>query len=70
MGTRALGEQLGIEEEEARILQEQFRGSFPGLQKFATTTVEAARHAGYVTTLLGRRRYLSAINSASPHARG
>ncbi|XP_045135227.1 DNA polymerase theta-like [Portunus trituberculatus] len=69
MGARALGEQLGIEEEEAYILMEQFKSSFPGLQRFAKTTVETARCNGYVTTLLGRRRYLPAITSTCHQSR-
>ncbi|KAK8400534.1 hypothetical protein O3P69_003295 [Scylla paramamosain] len=69
MGARALGEQLQIEEEEACILMEQFKSSFPGLQRFAKTTVEAARCNGYVTTLLGRRRYLPAITSTCHRSR-
>ena len=70
MGARALGEQLGIEEEEASILIEQFKSSFPGLQRFAKTTVETARCNGYVTTLLGRRRYLPTITSTCHQSRG
>ena len=70
MGARALGEQLGMEEEEARILMLQFQSTFPGMQKFTTTTVETTRRNGYVTTLLGRRRYLPAIKSACSQTRG
>lgn len=70
MGARALGEQLGVDEEEARTLLDQFQGSFPGLRRFAAATVEAARNTNYVTTLLGRRRYLPAIGSQCPQARG
>lgn len=70
MGVRALGEQLGVEEDEARTLLDQFQSSFPGVQKFARAMVEAVRSTNYVTTLLGRRRYLPDINSHCSQARG
>lgn len=70
MGARALGDQLGIEEEEAQTLLDQFQGSFPGLKKFAAATVNTARSTSYVTTLLGRRRYLPSITSQCPQSRG
>ena len=42
---------------------------FVGLRSYLQRTVQACRRDGYVTTLSGRRRYLSAIKDTNVHAR-
>ncbi|XP_063592844.1 DNA polymerase theta-like [Penaeus indicus] len=69
MGARALGEQLGVDENDAQTFMDRFMGRFPGVRRFLQTTVEDCRKKGYVLTLMGRRRYLPNINSQNVHAR-
>lgn len=63
MGARAMAESLQSDEETARTLTESFHQTYPGIRAFTERTVEYARQQGYVETLAGRRRYLSAIRS-------
>lgn len=69
IGPQALGEQLGVDENEAAVFMESFKARFSGLRTFLRKTVEDCRRDGYVKTILGRRRYLPAINSTNQHAK-
>ena len=69
IGAKALGEQLGIGEEDAAQFMETFKSKYPTMKKFLTKTVQECREKGYVTTLLGRKRFLSSIHSSNIHAR-
>jgi len=60
--SRSLGIGLG---EAAQFIDEYFR-RYPGVEEFIKETLEAARKNGYVTTILGRRRYISGIEAQSP----
>jgi DNA polymerase-1 len=62
-GSTNLSRQLGIKRSEAKELIEQYFRSYSGLKKYMDNTVDEAREKGYVTTLLGRKRYLRDINS-------
>ena len=63
MGTKALSQQLGVEENDASDYMEQFKNRFKYVKSFILNTIEEARVNGFVKTLGGRKRYLSAINS-------
>lgn len=67
MGPRALADQLQVEESEAVTLMETFHLAFPGISEFLSSTVKQCQDQGYVTTLLGRRRYLPGITSSNIH---
>ncbi|XP_071995113.1 DNA polymerase theta [Engystomops pustulosus] len=69
MGAKSLGEQMGIEEEDAARYIESFKARYSGIQRFLRDTVKSCTARGFVQTLLGRRRYLPAIKDANPHAR-
>lgn len=58
-----LANSLGIPQEEAREFKRRYFEQFPGVQQYTLTTVEQARTFGYVTTLLGRRRYIPDISA-------
>jgi len=58
-----LAAQLGIGREEARQFMDTYFSRYPGVAEYMKTVVERARREGYVTTLLGRRRYLPDILS-------
>ena len=64
-----LSEQLGIPRKEAAALIDEYFQQYPDINKFIQESVERARKAGYAVTLLGRRRYLSDINSRNAAAR-
>ncbi len=64
-GATNLSRQLGIGRSEARELIDQYFRQYHGLKRYMDDTVEFAREHGYVSTLLGRKRFLRDINSRS-----
>ncbi len=58
-----LSERLNIPRREAKEIIEGYFEKFPGIKNYIDTTIERAKKDGYVSTLLGRRRYLENINS-------
>ena len=64
-GATNLSRQLGISRKEATALIEAYFKQYRGLKEYMDDTVASAREKGYVTTLLGRRRFLRDINSRS-----
>ncbi|MFD2864596.1 DNA polymerase I [Mucilaginibacter antarcticus] len=65
-----LSQNLGIPRKEAAEIIEQYFAQFPGIKQYMADTMNFARENGYVTTLMGRRRYLRDINSANQTVRG
>ncbi|GAA2706398.1 DNA polymerase I [Micromonospora olivasterospora] len=53
-----LSQQLGISAEEARGLMDNYFAGFGGVRDYLHEVVARARHDGYTSTILGRRRYL------------
>ncbi|MFF3854836.1 DNA polymerase I [Micromonospora sp. NPDC002575] len=53
-----LSQQLGITAEEARGLMDDYFAGFGGVRDYLQEVVARARHDGYTSTILGRRRYL------------
>ena len=64
-----LGEQLAIPRKEAASLIDEYFARYPDIQAFIEQCKEFARSHGYARTLLGRRRYLTDINSRNAAAR-
>ncbi len=64
-GATNLSRQLSIKRTEASELIKNYFQQYQGLKDYMDKTVEFAQENGYVTTLLGRRRYLRDINSKS-----
>jgi DNA polymerase-1 len=64
-GATNLSRQLGIKRQEAKELIEAYFREYQGLKGYMEHIVEEARNKGYVTTLMGRRRYLRDIHSRS-----
>jgi len=54
--------------EASQFIQAYFN-QYPGVRAWLDKTKEAARREGYVTTLLGRRRYMADINSTNRQVR-
>uniref|UniRef100_A0A8C4VI48 DNA polymerase theta n=1 Tax=Gopherus evgoodei TaxID=1825980 RepID=A0A8C4VI48_9SAUR len=69
MGAKSLGEQMGIEENDAACYIESFKSRYPGIQKFLRETVKKCSRDGFVQTILGRRRYLPAIKDPNPYSK-
>lgn len=64
-GATNLSQQLEIKRSEAKDLIDQYFRQYQGLQKYMNSIVQEAREKGYVSTLMGRRRYIRDINSKS-----
>ncbi|XP_062369010.1 DNA polymerase theta [Cinclus cinclus] len=69
IGAKSLGEQMGIDENEAANYIESFKSRYTGVQKFLRETVRSCRRDGFVQTILGRRRYLPAIKDPNPYSK-
>ena len=62
-GATALGQILGIPRKDAVRYIEQYFEHYRGVRQWLDRTVEEAHRTGYVTTLLGRRRYIPELSS-------
>ena len=58
-----LGQQMGVTPAEADAYIQRYFARYPGVRAYVWRTVEEARRTGYVSTLLGRRRYLADLHS-------
>jgi len=58
-----LAQQLGIGNDEARSLMDEYFTRFGGVRDYLAEVVDQARVEGYTQTLLGRRRYLPDLTS-------
>lgn len=65
-----LSERLQIPRAEAKSLIETYFTTYPGVNDYLKKSVETAQKQGYVTTLMGRKRYLPDINSRNAVVRG
>lgn len=64
-----LARQAGIPVDQARDWIERYFRTYTGVKNYLEKTVTFAYENGYVTTILGRRRYLPGLNSSSPSER-
>ena len=65
-----LSQQTNLNRSESKELIEAYYLSYPKLKSYMQDQVNFARENGYVSTVLGRRRYLKDINSANAIVRG
>jgi DNA polymerase-1 len=65
-----LSQQTNLNRTEAKELIEAYYANYPQLKIYMNAQVDFARENGYVTTVLGRRRYLKDINSQNAVVRG
>ena len=63
MGAGRLSRELGISRTQASEYIERYFDRYPGVRRFYAETLERARVDGFVSTLLGRRRYLPDLDS-------
>ena len=64
-----LARQLKIPVAEARAYIETYFSNYPEVKAFMDSNVREAREKGYVSTLLGRKRYIREINAANYNVR-
>ncbi len=65
----SLAEDIGVSRQEARAYIDSYLEKYAGVRDYMARTVERAREDGYVTTLLGRRRYLPELKSRNYNLR-
>ena len=65
-----LSQRLNIPRGEAKVLIDGYFETFSRIKEFMQESIAIARDKGYVETIMGRRRYLSDINSANSVVRG
>ena len=58
MGEFSLSEDLKIPISRAKEYIDSYLSSYPAIEKYLSEVVESAKRDGYVTTMLGRRRYI------------
>jgi DNA polymerase-1 len=65
-----LANQLGIEKSEAKAYIDSYFLKFPGIRKYMDDMIAAAKRAGHVETIFGRRTHVGGINDKNPAMRG
>ena len=65
-----LSERLNIARREARELIDGYFNSYPGVREYMDQSISRAREEGFVTTMFGRKRFLSGIQSRNNLIRG
>ena len=65
-----LSQQTNLNRSESKELIEAYYLTYPKLKSYMQSQIDFARDNGYVSTVLGRRRYLKDINSANALIRG
>lgn len=69
MSDYGLATQLGIARADARAFIENYFARYPTVAQYLESTKRQAQEQGYVTTLLGRRRYIPEINTPNRQIR-
>jgi len=70
IGPFGLANRLDITQTEAKEIIGRYFERFPRVKQYIEDTKASARNTGFVSTLLGRRRYLPDINSRNQNIRG
>lgn len=69
MADFTLSKQLGCSVKEAREFIDKYFARFPNVKKTTEQIIADAENTGYVSTILGRRRYIPEINSENRQVR-
>ncbi len=62
-----LAKRLGISKDEAGSFIDAYFRRYPGIGEFQSRVLEECRTKGYITTILGRRRFIEGIRSKSSY---
>ncbi len=68
-GAFGLSQTIGIAQSEARSFIDTYFERFASVPAFVDATIEKGRASGYVSTIMGRRRYLPDLNSRNRNAK-
>src|SRR5699024_11152913 len=63
MSDYGLSQNLGITRKEAKQFIDKYFSIYPGVKEYMQEIVQEAKHKGYVSTIMNRRRYLPDITS-------
>jgi DNA polymerase-1 len=69
MGPARAARELGVSMKEAETYIRDYFARYAGVRTYLDATVAEARERGYVTTVLGRRRYLPELGARDPGVR-
>jgi DNA polymerase-1 len=69
MGPARAARELGVSMKEAETYIREYFARYAGVRTYLDATVAEARAKGWVTTVLGRRRYLPELNARDPGVR-
>ena len=69
MSAYGLAKELGISRKEAAGFMERYFHHYPGVKQYMNQIVKQAQKDGFVTTLMGRRRYLPDIKAKQKNLR-
>jgi DNA polymerase-1 len=69
MSAFGLAQRLEIPRAQAKEIIDAYFARFPSVRAYIERTLERARETGYVTTILGRRRYMPGLTSSNPAVR-
>jgi len=64
-----LAQDIGVSNAEAKRYIDNYFARYPKVRDFITRTIEQAKKTGYVTTLLGRKRYIPELSSSAAPVR-
>jgi len=70
IGPFGLANRLETTQTEAREIIDRYFNRFPKVREYISSTIAEARSRGYVSTVMGRRRYLPDITSRNQNVRG
>lgn len=65
-----LAKDIGVSRKEAKAYIETYFDRYPGVKRYMDNIVDFAKANGYVTTIMGRKRYIPEINSRNAIQRG
>ncbi len=65
-----LAQDIGVSNAEAKRYIDSYFERYPGVRSYIDRAIEEAKTKGYVTTLLGRRRYIPELSSGVASVRG
>jgi DNA polymerase-1 len=65
-----LAERMNVDRKEAKELIDGYFETYPQIRAYMDKSIEVARENGYISTILGRKRYLPDIHSHNAVVRG